>query len=165
MAFSAIEILEEFAEAAYFGDKRLDVSLDAVHYDRGELRRRYYRGVKSDPFRLNRHRKTARESQKRRYWASEALRKQQSARSLKRYREIKADPVRYAALIRSKRKTGTGQVRGEAHGRSKLNETSVREIRRLYASGVKQVVLSRQFGVSQFCISAIVRRTSWGHVE
>ncbi|MGV0580315.1 hypothetical protein ABQE57_17005 [Mycolicibacterium elephantis] len=56
--------------------------------------------------------------------------------------------------------------RGEKHGRAKLTEIQVREIRRKHASGefaVKQ--LAREYGVTHTAISYIIRRVNWAHVE
>lgn len=55
--------------------------------------------------------------------------------------------------------------KGEAHGRSKLTEQQVREIRSLYIPhqrGYK--ILARQFGVSPSCIALIIKRRKWAHV-
>jgi DNA invertase Pin-like site-specific DNA recombinase len=55
--------------------------------------------------------------------------------------------------------------RGSAHGRAKLSEDIVREIRRLYATGeFTQQELALRFGVSKHTISLIVRRKIWKHV-
>ena len=56
------------------------------------------------------------------------------------------------------------QAVGEKTGRAKLNPASVREIRRIYATGARQVDLAQQFGVSQTVISAVVRNETWAHV-
>ena len=56
------------------------------------------------------------------------------------------------------------RARGEAHGRRKLSEVEVITIRELYAAGVYQGTLSRDFGVSQGCISLIVTGQKWAHV-
>ena len=55
---------------------------------------------------------------------------------------------------------------GIAHGRAKLTEDDVREIRRLYAMGcISQRGLARRFMVSQRTICQIVRRELWKHVD
>jgi hypothetical protein len=55
--------------------------------------------------------------------------------------------------------------RGSAHGRAKLTEDNVREIRQLYATGnYSQLELGLRFGVSKHTISLIVRRKIWKHV-
>lgn len=46
-----------------------------------------------------------------------------------------------------------------------MDEQRVREIRRLRAAGVKTIDLSKRFGISPSCISAIVTRRTWGQVE
>ena len=56
--------------------------------------------------------------------------------------------------------------RGEGHGRAKLTEAQVGEIRRRY-TGVygEQTQLAREFGVSQDLIGKIVRGAVWTHRE
>lgn len=54
---------------------------------------------------------------------------------------------------------------GAANGNSKMNESSVTELRQLYASGgITQVSLAAQFGITQAVVSQIVRRVTWRHV-
>jgi hypothetical protein len=56
--------------------------------------------------------------------------------------------------------------RGEKHGRAKLSEAQVREIRRLYASGeYTQCRLGIEFGVSNVAIRLILRRINWAHIK
>ena len=57
------------------------------------------------------------------------------------------------------------RAQGERHGNSKLNADAVREIRRLYAQGIKQTDLAKRFSLNQTTVSGIVRRTSWRHVS
>jgi len=58
-----------------------------------------------------------------------------------------------------------GRLRsGEAHGRAKLVERDVLEIRRLYVNGLSYQELSVQFYVSQSQISRIVKREQWDHI-
>lgn len=52
-----------------------------------------------------------------------------------------------------------------ANNSMRLDVGRVREIRRLYAIGVKQPDLAQQFGVRQGTISCIVRRVTWKHVS
>jgi hypothetical protein len=61
---------------------------------------------------------------------------------------------------------GSGFVgKGTAHGKAKLTEDIVREIRRLYATGnFTQQELGLRFGVNQQTISQIVRLEHWKHV-
>ena len=56
------------------------------------------------------------------------------------------------------------QPRGAGHGRSKLTEDDVIQIRAEAAAGVTQIELSRMFRVSQPTISQIVRRVIWREV-
>jgi hypothetical protein len=57
------------------------------------------------------------------------------------------------------------QVRGVTHGRAKLTEDNVREIRRLFAGGKARKELAAQFGVSTTNITFIVTRKLWPHIE
>jgi len=54
---------------------------------------------------------------------------------------------------------------GIKHGRAKLNDDSVREIRRLYALGnITYKQLGIQFGVHQTTLSDIIRNKYWTHI-
>jgi hypothetical protein len=54
---------------------------------------------------------------------------------------------------------------GEDHGNAKLTDEQIAEIRTMYEQGgVRQVDLASRFGVSQRCISLIVRREAWTHI-
>lgn len=55
-------------------------------------------------------------------------------------------------------------ARGEQSGRSKLRADQVREIRKRHAAGEAIRALKREFGMSQWCIQAIVRRITWKHL-
>lgn len=58
-----------------------------------------------------------------------------------------------------------GNCRGELQGSSKLTDSIVLKIRRLFASGrYTQVELASRFGVRQGIISGIVRGVAWTHV-
>jgi len=57
-------------------------------------------------------------------------------------------------------------VRGEQHGRAKLTENNVHNIRNLYATGhYKQSVLAKQFNIDQTVISDIILRRIWKHIQ
>jgi ribosome-binding protein aMBF1 (putative translation factor) len=57
------------------------------------------------------------------------------------------------------------QQKGEKHGRSKLTETDVREIRTRYANGgISQQQLALEYGVSQKLINLIIHRENWKHI-
>ncbi len=57
-------------------------------------------------------------------------------------------------------------VTGEGHGRSKLIDVQVIEIRSLYASGgTSYAKLAEQFGVSSHLVSLIVHHKIWKHVH
>ena len=58
-----------------------------------------------------------------------------------------------------------GQTKGEKHGRSKLTETDVREIRIKYANGgITHRQLALEYGISQQAITKIIRRRTWSHI-
>lgn len=57
------------------------------------------------------------------------------------------------------------KARGEAHPQAKLTDDIVREIRRRYGAGEKQIPLATEYGVAQGIISQVVRRESWSHVQ
>lgn len=56
-------------------------------------------------------------------------------------------------------------VVGSKHGKSKITEDDVREMRALYSSGLTQKALAKAYGVTQANVSLIVRREAWQHVE
>ena len=56
-------------------------------------------------------------------------------------------------------------VRGSTHGKSKLTEQKVRDIRAMYASGGTQCAIAETFGITQANVSSIVLRKTWCHVE
>ena len=57
------------------------------------------------------------------------------------------------------------RVRGERVPASKLTESKIHEIRRIYATGVVTLVsISEKFGVAFQTISKIVNKSSWKHI-
>jgi hypothetical protein len=54
--------------------------------------------------------------------------------------------------------------RGVDQHLAKLNEESVREIRRLHSTGVTIGRVARQYGVSRTVVSDVVNKKSWRHV-
>lgn len=54
--------------------------------------------------------------------------------------------------------------RGENSGNTKLTDSDVREIRRLYAGGWLQLEIAGDFGIKQTTVSAIIRRETWKHI-
>lgn len=54
--------------------------------------------------------------------------------------------------------------RGASHGNAKLTEQTAKEIRRRYELGESQDALARVYGVSQTCVSVLIRRKLWRHV-
>lgn len=55
--------------------------------------------------------------------------------------------------------------RGEVHNMAKVNDSIVREIRRLATTGLSQREIGRIFGISRSNTGAIIRRFLWPHVE
>lgn len=54
--------------------------------------------------------------------------------------------------------------RGSNHGRAKLNEYDVRQIRSAYESGRSQQEIAKEYGVSRSGIGLIVTRKKWKHL-
>lgn len=58
-----------------------------------------------------------------------------------------------------------GQGKGESHSLARLTEDNIRSIRKEKASGVRQVVLARKYGVSEQHMSDICKGKYWSHVK
>ena len=56
---------------------------------------------------------------------------------------------------------GLRKTKGEKHGRAKLTEKQVKDIRERLANGEKQRILSKEFGVARTTISAIKMNILW----
>ncbi len=56
-------------------------------------------------------------------------------------------------------------VRGSQHANSKLNESKVKEIKKLLLAGVFQRTIAKQFGVHQSIIKEINLNRRWKHVK
>lgn len=54
---------------------------------------------------------------------------------------------------------------GVTHGRAKVNESQVRQIRALYRQGMSYRTLATRYGLSHLAIRDIVLRKTWGHVS
>lgn len=59
---------------------------------------------------------------------------------------------------------GVNQRAGEKNGNAKLTELSVKEIRKLAATGVTQRSLAKQYGVHRTVIRRAIERHTWPHV-
>jgi hypothetical protein len=57
-----------------------------------------------------------------------------------------------------------GQMKGERHGQSKLQDPDIPEIFRLAEVGQSQQTIARKFGVCRQMISRILRGENWSHV-
>lgn len=75
------------------------------------------------------------------------------------------EPVTHAENGRRGLATGNTWARGERCGTSKLTEAQVREIRGLWAAGVKQTEIARRFGLTSGWVSRIVNRKWWIHLR
>lgn len=58
-----------------------------------------------------------------------------------------------------------GRPKGEAIPNAKLDASRVREIRRLWSTGLEQSRIAKMFDVTQATICLIVNRKQWAHVE
>lgn len=58
----------------------------------------------------------------------------------------------------------TNKSHGESHFRAKLTNEKVIEIRRLYAEGVRQATIAKDFALSYSTIHGVVHRVIWRHV-
>jgi len=54
--------------------------------------------------------------------------------------------------------------RGQKHGRSKLTESQVHEVREKANKGIFQYVIAQEYGVDRSTIGLIVRRKNWQHI-
>lgn len=77
-----------------------------------------------------------------------------------------ADMIRRGRAITGDRHWArrVGGLSGARNGAARLDEESVREIRRTYAAGATQIQLASRFGVSQATVSQIIRRKTWTHL-
>lgn len=57
------------------------------------------------------------------------------------------------------------QSRGESHGKAKMTEAQVLEMRALHAAGETQKGLAARFGVSKFLIHCVVSGKTWKHLQ
>jgi len=62
-----------------------------------------------------------------------------------------------------KKQHGTSQE-GENHPNSKFTNQDVLDIRAADERGVRNIDLAKKYNVSEFCISSIRLRKSWGHI-
>lgn len=63
------------------------------------------------------------------------------------------------------RQPGADLLRGEAHGRAKLTEAKVADIREAHAEGMSISLLARIYKVSRPCIKCVLNGRTWGHVQ
>ncbi len=68
-------------------------------------------------------------------------------------------------LIKNRAKKPESAARGSVNGNSKLKESDVLDIRKIYSTGfLDQYKLARKYKVSQPTIGAIVNRKTWSHI-
>lgn len=73
-----------------------------------------------------------------------------------------SDNLKYAASLRRNFVPG---LKGEEHRMSKLNDTSVREIREKYKNGISSVKLGLEYGVNGRTIRSLLAGKTWKHVN
>lgn len=56
-------------------------------------------------------------------------------------------------------------VKGENHGRAKITNRDVVQMRQLYKNGKTPAELAKKYGISQSNVSRIVRGRAWKHIE
>lgn len=57
------------------------------------------------------------------------------------------------------------QAKGEGHGRSKLDESLVRKIRALHASGLGHKRIAKIIGVNASTVARALKGLTWKHVQ
>lgn len=57
-----------------------------------------------------------------------------------------------------------GALRGSNHGRAKLTEDGVRDLRRRYAAGESATVLATEYGIARVRVARIAAGREWSHV-
>ena len=57
------------------------------------------------------------------------------------------------------------QARGVTHGKARLSEQDVRDIRQMRASGMTVDSIGEQYGIAPAHVSGIVKRKYWRHVD
>ena len=77
------------------------------------------------------------------------------------HRDNSQDALRKGRLVNNL--AGLDQ-KGEANPGSKLTNAFVLEIRRLYASGVRQSEIADRMGLTRPAVHYVVRRKTWSHV-
>ena len=83
---------------------------------------------------------------------------------MKRLASKPGTPVAERLAAWSVHDPGAAYRRGSAHGRAKLSEFEVLEMRARYADGVTQKQLAAEYGVAQVTVGGIIRRKLWHHV-
>lgn len=81
-------------------------------------------------------------------------------------RKISSSRAGYRLSQTTREKIGKSpHVVGEAHGKAKLTEATVIEIRELYSKGLaSQTALANKYSISQGCVWSILVRRTWKHI-
>lgn len=58
----------------------------------------------------------------------------------------------------------SGGAKGERHGKARLTDQAVKEIRHLHSQGLGYRAIARRYSMSRSAIAHIVRGRSWAHV-
>lgn len=76
-----------------------------------------------------------------------------------------AENIRHSFQKLGRVGANTNPAKGVSHHNARLTADEVKDIRRLYAAGIKQVTLAERFNTPQTNVSSIVRRKAWAHVD
>ena len=77
-----------------------------------------------------------------------------------------SENMRHSYAVLGRVGANTNPAKGEKHGNATFTDKTVRQIRRLYATGrYTQWDLARKYSTGQNQISRIVRRTAWKHIK
>ena len=68
-------------------------------------------------------------------------------------------------MLEKERESKSPRNTGENHGKSKLTEQDIINIRKLYRDGNTQIEISKIYSVSNMCISHIVNNKRWKHMS
>lgn len=74
-------------------------------------------------------------------------------------------PTHYTGDAHWARKHPEWIARGTRQPRAKLNEKKVRQIRKLYANGMRELHIARKFGVTHTTVRYVRTGKSWKHVK
>jgi HNH endonuclease/NUMOD4 motif-containing protein len=85
-----------------------------------------------------------------------------------RHHENAADNLEYITASENVRQTyamGRQPLRGDSNGNASITEAQAREIRRLYADGLRQADICRRLSLPKWIVFSVVRWRSWKHLQ